>query len=62
MKLSLYYVARKYTNPDSIKAFGELVYKFGPFKSWNDAMYDLESLRHSEGHIIVKQVIDVVEE
>lgn len=62
MKLHLYYIVRKYTNPDSIKAFGELVYKSGPYKSWIEADCELDSMIHPEGYVIVSQVIDVKEE
>jgi len=61
MKLPLYYVVRKYTHPDSIKAYGELRYRSGPFHSWIDAQDEIDDMRHSEGYIVVHQVIDVEE-
>lgn len=62
MKLKLYYVVRKYTNEESIKAFGEIRYHSGPFRSWPDADSDRCNYRRPEEFAIVHHEIDVEEE
>ena len=59
MKLTLYYVVRKYTNAESIIAFGEIRYHAGPFKNWMDADSERCNLRKPEDYAIVNQNIEV---
>ena len=61
MKLELYYVVRKYTNLESIVAFGEIRYHAGPFKNWLDADCERCNLRKPQDYVVVHHELEVSE-